>query len=147
MKIHPDPSSRFDELISALQERKYRLTPQRIELVRLIAASEDHPNAAQLFSRVRGQFPTMSQATVYKTLDLLKEMDQVLEIDLHEDRHYDGNRPEPHPHLICLQCNQISDVELELDPSSLKKIEERSGYRVIRPQITLFGLCPDCRKS
>jgi Fur family peroxide stress response transcriptional regulator len=147
MKIHPDPSSRFDELISALQERKYRLTPQRIELVRLIAASEDHPNAALLFSRVRSQFPTMSQATVYKTLDLLKEMDQVLEIDLHEDRHYDGNRPEPHPHLICLQCNQISDVELELDPSSLKKIEERSGYRVIRPQITLFGLCPDCRKS
>lgn len=147
MKVHPDSSSRFDELISALKERKYRLTPQRIELVRLIAASEGHPNAAQLYSRIRSQFPTMSQATVYKTLDLLKEMDQVLEIDLHEDRHYDGNRPEPHPHLICLQCNQISDVELELDPSSLKKIEERSGYRVIRPQITLFGLCPDCRKS
>ena len=146
MKIYSDPSSRFDELISALQERNYRLTPQRVELVRLIALSEGHPNAAQLYSRVRSQFPTISQATVYKTLGLLKEMDQVLEIDLHEDRHYDGNRPEPHPHCICIQCNQISDAELELDSSSLNKIEERSGFHIIRPQITLFGLCPDCRK-
>ena len=77
-----DPKTRFDELIAALKECKYRLTPQRVELVRLIAASEGHPSAAQLFAMIKTQFPTMSPATVYKTLTLLKEMNQVLEIGI-----------------------------------------------------------------
>ena len=141
----PDPTTRFPELISALRERNYRLTPQRVELVRLIAASEGHPSAAQLYARIKHQFPTMSQATVYKTLILLKEMNQVLEIDLGDDRHYDGNRPDPHPHLICLQCNKIADGEMEIDLSSIKKMEGTSGYQIIRSQINFFGFCPDCR--
>jgi len=89
----------------------------------------------------------MSQATVYKTLALLKEMNQVLEIDLRDDSHYDGNRPQPHPHLICMQCNEIVDGDFELDLSSIRKLEETSGYQIVRPQIVFFGLCPDCRKS
>jgi Fur family peroxide stress response transcriptional regulator len=143
----PDSKARFDELITALREREFRLTPQRVELVRLIAASDGHPSAAQLYSKINTQFPTMSQATVYKTLALLKEMNQVLEIDLREDRHYDGIRPHPHPHLICMQCNKIMDGEMDLDPSSLSKLEKTSGFKIIRPQITLYGLCSDCRQS
>ena len=143
----PDPKSRFDELISTLRQRNFRLTPQRVELVRLIAASEGHPSAAQLYAQIRTQFPTMSPATVYKTLTLLKGMNQVLEIDLRDDRHYDGNRPLPHPHLICLQCNQIVDGGIDIDPSSFTQIQGASGYQIIRSQITFYGLCPDCRIS
>ena len=138
---------RFDELISVLKERDYRLTPQRVELVRLIAASAEHPSASQLYAQIKTQFPTMSQATVYKTLALLKEMDQVLEIDLGDDRHYDGNRPQPHPHLICVQCKKITDGEIEIDLATINKLERISGYKIIRSQINFYGLCPLCRKS
>jgi Fur family peroxide stress response transcriptional regulator len=141
----PDPKVRFDELIAALKERNFRLTPQRVELVRLIATSEGHPSAAQLFTKIKTQFPTMSHATVYKTLALLKEMNQVLEIDLRDDSHYDGNRPGPHAHLICMKCNKIVDGEMDLDTSTIKKLEETSGYQIVRPQIVFYGLCPDCR--
>jgi Fur family peroxide stress response transcriptional regulator len=72
----------------------------------LIAASQEHPSAAQLLAKIKVQFPTMSHATVYKTLALLKEMNQVYEIDLRDDNHYDGNRPGPHPHLIYMQCKR-----------------------------------------
>jgi len=143
----PDPKVRFDELISALKESDFRLTPQRIELVRLIASSEGHPSAAQLYVKIKTKFPTMSHATVYKTLALLKEMNQVLEIDLRDDSRYDGNRPAPHPHLICIQCNKIVDGDLDLDPSSIKKLEKASGFQIVRPQIVFYGLCPDCRKG
>ena len=68
--------------------------------------------------KIKVQFPTMSQATVYKTLALLKEMNQVLEIDLRDDSHYDGNRPQPHPHLICMKCNKIVDGEVSLRSGS-----------------------------
>ena len=136
---------RFYQLIAALKEHDFRLTPQRVELVRLIAASEGHPSAAQLYERIKVQFPTMSQATVYKTLALLKEMNQVLEIDLRDDSHYDGNRPQPHSHLICIKCNKIVDGEVSLDQEALRKLEQVSGYTILRPQITLYGLCPNCK--
>lgn len=142
-----DSANRFNQLIAALKERNFRLTPQRVELVRLIAVSEGHPSASQLYTKIKSQFPTMSHATVYKTLNLLKEMNQVLEIDLRDDSHYDGNRPDPHPHLICVKCNQIIDGELSLDQESLRKLERESGYRILRPQIYLYGLCPDCKEA
>ena len=143
----PDPRVRFDELMAALKERAFRLTPQRVELVRLIASSQGHPSAAQLYARIKTRFPTMSHATVYKTLALLKDMGQVLEIDLHDDSHYDGNRPEPHPHLICIQCNKIIDGEADFDPSLIRKLERASGYKILRSQVSFYGLCPDCRQS
>ena len=142
-----DPNVRFDELITALKESDFRLTPQRVELIRLIASSEGHPSAAQLYARIKHQFPTMSQATVYKTLALLKNLGQVLEIDLRDDSHYDGNRPQPHPHLICIKCNKIMDGELSLDQESIKQMERESGYTILRSQISFYGLCPDCKKE
>ena len=142
-----DPDVRFNQLITALKEHDFRLTPQRVELVRLIAVSEGHPSASQLFTKIKLQFPTMSHATVYKTLTMLKEMNQVLEIDLRDDSHYDGNRPEPHPHLICVKCNQIIDGDLSIDQELLRKLEQTSGYKILRPQISLYGLCPDCKEE
>jgi len=140
-----DPKVRFDELIAKLRENNFRLTPQRVELVRLIASSEGHPSAAQLYAKIKTQFPTMSPATVYKTLAMLKEMNQVFEIDLRDDSHYDGNRPIPHPHLICMKCNKIVDGDLDIDLSSIKRLEETSGYQIVRPQIVFYGLCPNCK--
>jgi Fur family transcriptional regulator, peroxide stress response regulator len=142
-----NPDVRFNELITALKERNYRLTPQRVELVRLIAVSEGHPSANQFYEEIQLKFPTISQSTVYKTLALLKEMNQVYEIDLREDSRYDGNRPQPHPHLICMNCNKIVDGEVALDMEAIKKVEQASGFTILRPQISLYGYCPDCRKG
>lgn len=143
----PDPQARFDELIAALKEHEFRLTPQRVELVRLISVSEGHPSAAQLYDQIRRKFPTMSPATVYKTLALLKELGQVLEIDLRDDSHYDGNRPQPHAHIICMKCNKIVDGELLLDPAMISQMENLTGYSILRPQVSFYGLCPDCQKK
>lgn len=140
-----DPAIRSEELISVLKEQGYRMTPQRLELIRIIAASEGHPSALQIFETIKDKFPTMSQATVYNTLSLLKELNQVLEVDLHGDSHYDGNRPEDHPHVVCLQCKKIVDGSLDIDDKAIKQIENLSGFKIIRSQIAFYGLCPDCR--
>jgi len=139
-----DPHVRYNELISLLKERGYRLTPQRMALLRLIAASEGHPGAAQLYEQISEQFPSMSPATVYKTLAMLKDMGQVLEVDLHGDSRYDGNRPYPHPHLICTRCGHITDGELQLDQAVIQNLENQSGYRITSPRLSFYGLCPDC---
>lgn len=143
-----DDQVRFEQLIAKLKNNQYRLTPQRVELIRLIATSEGHPSASRLYSQIKAQFPTMSLATVYKTLDLLKELGEVLEIGLRDDSHYDGNKPYPHPHLICMKCQKIMDGELETAVGKIvQEVENNFGFHVVRHQLDFYGLCPDCQKK
>jgi Fur family peroxide stress response transcriptional regulator len=143
-----DPQTRFDQLIAKLRESEYRLTPQRMELVRLIAASEGHPSASQLYEQIKVQFPTMSLATVYKTLDLLKELGEALEIRLRDDSHYDGRKPYPHPHLICVQCQKIMDGELETAVNTIvQEVENNFGFQIVKHQLDFYGICPECQSK
>ena len=112
-----DPQARFEALVGRLREQEYRLTPQRVALLRLLAASEGHPSASRLYDQLQAQFPTTSPGTIYKTLNLLKDLDEVLELGFSDDdNRYDGNKPYPHPHLICVRCRKIIDPEAEHSP-------------------------------
>jgi Fur family peroxide stress response transcriptional regulator len=143
-----DPEARFKELVSRLRERECRMTPQRVALLRLIAASEGHPSAAQLFDRLRAQFPTTSLATVYKTLTLLDDMGEVLELGFSgDDNRYDGNMPFPHPHLVCLRCRKVVDAMVNLAQHLAQEAERASGFRVVSQRLDFYGLCPDCQAS
>jgi Fur family transcriptional regulator, peroxide stress response regulator len=113
--------------------------------VRLIAASEGHPSATQLYNQLKVDFPTMSPATVYKLLALLKQLGEVFEVDLRDDSHYDGARPYSHPHLICMRCSKIIDGLIDLDPNLIRQLERKSGYQIVRHQLAFYGLCPDCQ--
>ncbi len=143
-----DSQARFEQLIAKLRESRYRLTPQRVELIRSIASSEDHPSASRLYDQIKVQFPTMSLATVYKTLDLLKELGEVLEIDLRDDSHYDGNKPYPHPHLICTKCQKIMDGELDTAVNNIvQEVERNFGFQIQRHQLDFYGICPNCQNK
>ena len=140
-----DSQSRFEELVAKLREREYRLTPQRIALLRLLAASDGHPSASQLYDQIRDQFPTTSLATVYKTLNVLKEIDEVLELEFSgADNRYDGSKPYPHPHLVCIRCQKILDSEVRLAQSLIQEVAQSSGYQIVGHRLDFYGLCPDC---
>jgi Fur family peroxide stress response transcriptional regulator len=140
-----DTEARFQTLVQTLRQRGCRMTPQRMELVRLIGASDGHPSASQLHARIQRRFPTMSQATVYKTLALLKDIGQVQEIGLQDESRYDGFRPSPHPHLVCTRCGRIVDGDLDIEPAVIHRLEQGSGFTHLTPHIILYGLCPTCR--
>ena len=144
----PDPESRFQQLAARLKGSNYRLTPQRVALLRLIASSEGHPSASHLYEQIKAQFPTTSPATVYKTLNLLKELGEVLELGFsNDDNRYDGSRPYPHPHLICLRCRKISDPDVSLVDDLTQEVAELTGYQVISHRLDFYGLCPDCQQG
>jgi Fur family peroxide stress response transcriptional regulator len=141
-----DSEARFVELIAKLQEREYRLTPQRVALLRLLATSDGHPSASQLYDQIKAQFPTTSPATVYKTLNLLKEMGEVLELGFSDDdNRYDGHKPFPHPHLICLCCRKIVDPEVNLVQDLEQQMIQSSGFQILSHRLDFYGLCPDCQ--
>ena len=143
-----DRNIRLDEITQKLKEGGYRLTPQRMAVLKILVSSPEHPSVEQVYNQVKADFPMTSLGTVYKTVDLLKEMGEILELGFSEDSHrYDGARPYPHPHLICMKCNKIIDGDLSLDQESLRSLEQASGYTILRPQISLYGLCPDCKEE
>ena len=145
-KVMTDPQARFEELLSNLRERGYRLTPQRVALLRLLATSEGHPSASDLYDQLQAQFPTTSPGTVYKTLSLLKDLDEVLELGFSDDdNRYDGNKPYPHPHLICVRCRKITDPEVSLAQNLVQEVARQSRFRIVGHRLDFYGLCPDCQ--
>ena len=141
-----DPQARFEELANKLREHGYRLTPQRVALMRLLAASDGHPSASHLYDRLQEQFPTTSPGTIYKTLNLLKDLDEVLELGFSDDdNRYDGNKPYPHPHVICVRCRKIMDLEIGMAQDLLQEAAQQSGFQIVSHRLDLYGICPDCQ--
>ena len=86
-------------MIKSLKETDHRLTPQRLAVLRVLADSAGHPSVEEIYEQVRQQHPMMSLATVYKTVETLKEMGQVLELEFSgAGNRYDGRQAEPYEH-------------------------------------------------
>src|SRR5579871_5043888 len=97
--------ARIAALTRKLAEQGYRITPQRLAVVAALVDARHHPSAEELYARVRESCPTTSRATVYKTLDTLKGIGEVLELQFRDgSNRYDGVRPQAHPHLVCTHC-------------------------------------------
>ena len=140
-----ETQTRFDQLMNKLRQQGLRLTPQRVALLRLLANGEGHPSASQLYDQLKAQFPTTGLGTIYKTLNLLKDLDEVLELGFSGDHNrYDGQKPDPHPHLICIRCREIIDPDASLTQSLIEEMTRQSGYEIVSHRLDFYGICPDC---
>jgi Fur family peroxide stress response transcriptional regulator len=141
-------ADRLERILSKLKDKNFRLTPQRLAVLKILAGNETHPSVAQVYSEVRIEFPTTSLATVYKTIILLKELNEVLELGFPDgSNRYDGYKPFPHPHMICTRCKKIVDPELDSLTDLNKEISRKTGYKISHHRLDFFGLCPECQKE
>ena len=139
---------RLNKMLESLRERHFRITPQRIAVLKILALSEGHPSVEEIYEEVKRDFPTTSLATVYKTVTLLKELDEVLELGFPEgSNRYDGSKPYPHPHLICTKCRKIMDPDLESLEGVTKELTSETGFQITSHRLDFFGICPDCQRK
>ncbi|BDI28250.1 transcriptional repressor [Capsulimonas corticalis] len=139
---------RVATLQQKLSDSGHRTTPQRINILRALLTTETHPTAEEIWDRVRSVSPTTTLATVYKTLDTLKELGEVMELDTRDDsRHYDGLHPDPHPHAVCKRCGRIDDVDLDGLDTLQSQATKASGYRIEEQDVTFYGLCARCQQE
>ncbi len=140
-----DSHVRFETMLNKIRENKFRITPQRIAVLKILATSQDHPSVEKVFEHVKKDFPTTSLATVYKTVTLLKQLNEVLELGFPEgSNRYDGNKPYPHPHLICIRCKKIMDPELPSLNHITQELALKTGFEIVNHRLDIFGICPDC---
>lgn len=141
-----EQKTRLNKMLETLREHDFRITPQRIAVLRILALSHGHPSVEQIYEQVKIDFPTTSLGTVYKTVTLLKELNEVLELGFPEgSNRYDGNNPYPHPHLICTKCKKIMDPDLESLGGITKELISETGFQITSHRLDFFGICPDCQ--
>lgn len=137
--------TRQEEMIAGLRGNGYRQTPQRLAIVRILADDPTHPTVEQVFHQVQKDFPTTSLATVYKTIDTLKELGEVQELEFTDGgRRYDAMNVTPHAHLICRGCDVIEDYDIQVERLR-KRAEESSTYEITDTRVDFYGLCRKCK--
>jgi Fur family peroxide stress response transcriptional regulator len=138
---------RVESLSQALRNAGLRLTHQRLEVVREIAQSDEHPNAESVYHRVRARVPTISLDTVYRTLTTLADLGLVTRVaaTLGPTR-YDANVSHHH-HFVCVRCGLIRDVvDEQLDAVAVPHSASAFGT-VDSVEVQLRGVCKDCARK
>lgn len=120
-----------------------KLTPQRLAILKYLEGNKLHPSAEDIYKAVTREFPTMSFATVYNTLEALKSKGNVQELKIDSGKkRYDPDTSKHH-HIICTKCRHIVDIFRDFRitlPDNLA-----NGYDVTSNSIEFFGICEKCR--
>lgn len=138
-----DPRNSEEKLIATLRDKGYKLTPQRREIIKLLARDLSHPGARDILRKVRKTVPRISMSTVYYTLDMMKREGLIQELEYYNtDNRYDINTAN-HINLVCTQCGKITDFTGDLSPLS-KTVEKESGFKPARMRFEYYGICREC---
>jgi len=142
--------ARSEVMLHDLRRAGLKMTPQRLAIVKIFASDESHPTAQELFERLRGEFPSMSFATVYNTLDALVSAGLGGTLRLGGAARFDPNTS-AHHHAVCDRCGAVHDVPAEtLAPSSatVRRLRKSAGGFSVRAIERVYrGLCAKCAGS
>jgi Fur family peroxide stress response transcriptional regulator len=142
--------ARAKAMLADLKRAGLKMTPQRIAIVNQFAGDESHPTAQDLFERLRPDFPSMSFATVYNTLDALASAGLCSTVRIENAARFDPNTA-AHHHAVCESCGKIHDIPAStLSPSAaaVRDVErEAPGFSVRAVERIYRGLCAACSRK
>lgn len=130
-----------------LRNHGYKVTPQRLAIYDALVSTKTHPNADMLFAQLQPKYPSMSLATIYKTVDMLEKIGRLKVLSTGEDSfRYDADIT-VHDHIQCIKCGRVDDVFDVSDTNQLKRLEEQTGYRIKEQRVYLYGECAKCKNK
>ena len=136
------------ELTALLRNHGYKVTPQRLAVYEALAEKPWHPNAEMLYKKLQPKYPAMSFATVYKTVEILRDIKAIQILNAVEDSYrYDATMHE-HYHLCCTECGLILDVPMDkvIREQLNSLVQSQGGFLVTGGQFYFYGLCSKCQK-
>ena len=138
---------RLDQFRAACRKAGVKLTHQRLEIFREVAASLEHPDAETVFRGVRARMPTVSLDTVYRTLWLLDDLGLITTLGpRRESVRFDANL-EHHHHYVCVRCGLARDFEsAELNALTIPASVKEFGS-VVATHVEVRGVCAACAKE
>ncbi|MEW6423126.1 MAG: Fur family transcriptional regulator [Bacillota bacterium] len=139
----------LNETLSRLKEQGVKITPQRLEILKVLLGEERYYSAEEILKKVQKHYPAVSFDTVYRTLYLFKKIGLVLELNFqggyrrfefnHEDKH--------HHHLVCLKCGKSKKLSFCPTDCLARIKEEHPEFAVTSHSFEIYGYCRGCRES
>lgn len=115
-------------------------------IVKILSKSDGHPSVEDIYDQIKKKFPTMSLATVYRNIVLIKSLGEVLELGFPDgSNRYDGKKPYPHPHVICINCKKIVDPDLDSLDEMKNEVELETKFKILNHRLDFFGICSHCK--
>ena len=134
----------FDKICKS---RGLSITVQRQQVYQALMEDKSHPTVDSVYMKVRKAIPTISRATVYRTLETLADEGLIQRV-LHpgSSARYDGN-PVPHAHMVCKECGKTEDcMDSDFNPVSCPT-RAASGFMITECDITYRGVCLECQQK
>jgi len=132
--------------VQQLRERGFRLTPQREMILSVLHEIEGLTTVDEIYNRVHAISSSVDISTVYRTLDLLQELDLVSCVDAGDDqRRYEllGVHG-PHLHLVCQVCGKVIAADMEVAQAFGERLQAQYGFQAALDHLSVPGRCPDC---
>ena len=123
-----------------------RHTLQREAILDILRQTDSHPTADMIYEEAKKVIPHISKGTVYRNLNILREMGEISELNLNGMvSRFEGN-PDNHYHFRCEKCGRVFDLEEPVNGELDKQVTEKTGFKVSYHQLEFRGLCKDCQK-
>ncbi|MDI6815393.1 MAG: Fur family transcriptional regulator [Dehalococcoidales bacterium] len=136
------------EIVTALRQHGYKLTPQRRVVIRTIASSQDHLTPNAIYEKVRQDHPNIGLVTIYRTLDILAKLELICELHAGGSCHsYTISTSGHHHHLICSNCGTVVDVTSYDLGQMEQKLSLETGFKIEYHLLEFTGLCQACQKE
>jgi Fe2+ or Zn2+ uptake regulation protein len=130
--------------VSQLRSRGYRMTSQRMAILHVLHQAGAHLSPSEIYQAARLELPSLTEPTVYRTLDFLAENGLAHPSHSGNGRFTYQIAGDDHHHLVCRICGSQIEVQHQLLASMYRELESTSGYVRIDSHITFFGVCPSC---
>jgi len=135
-------------LLEELEAKGVRMTAQRRALVQVIQEAKEHLDAGSLLERARKRHANVNRATVYRTIELLKRLRLIDELDLMhlegEKHYYEVKTTRDHIHLACFRCGRIQEFTSPLLEQLKVEIARESGFTIRVTRLEVGGACGAC---
>ncbi len=139
-----EPNKSVALIIQTLRSKGYKATPQRIAICKFALLSREHPNVQRIYNEVRKTNPTVSLATVYKTLQILRGRGLIQELDFPYDQTRYDPYLEPHINLVCSRCGKIQDLEDPIAQELIKRVVKVTEFIPTSQRLDVYGVCEKC---
>ena len=130
-----------------LRARGFRMTPQRMAILHVLRHDGTHLSPAEVYKKARKEMPSLTEPTVYRTLEFLAENGMIRSSHSGSGHLTYEIAGEDHHHVVCRICGSEIEVEHTLLENLYRKLETTSGYRSIDSHVTFFGVCPECQTN
>ncbi|HET6477610.1 MAG TPA: transcriptional repressor [Dehalococcoidales bacterium] len=133
---------------SKLNSAGKRFTHQRALIMDIIRQGQGHLDADEIFRRAREKELRLSLSTVYRTLQMMKELGLVDELHFGESHHHYEVKPtKEHYHLVCLGCGRVIEFSYPLSRYLKKEVPELKDCDIDETEIRVAGYCNLCRRT